>query len=126
MQKRQVNELRTVFGVLAIISLLFGLLIFFFVHSGFLRNYGGDVVAVTFLYSLLRLTLSPKPKTAAGMVFAVAVFIEVLQALVSLPHSTVTTLTLGSTFDPLDLLAYFLTVLALYLLDNGLRASLAK
>jgi uncharacterized membrane protein len=123
MQKRQVNETRIVFGVLAVISLLFGFSIFLFVHSGFLRNYGGDIIAVTFLYSVLKATLRPKPIIAAAIVLAVAIGIELLQTIISFPHGAFASLTLGSTFDPLDILTYLLTVFVLYSLDIGLRAS---
>ena len=118
MRERKVNNERRVFALMAILSLLSGLLIFFFTHNGFLRNYAGDIVAVTFLYSLLRASLRPKARTAAIVVFAAAALIEVLQALVTLPHSAITTLTLGSTFDPLDILTYLLTALAVFLLDT--------
>lgn len=108
--------------LLACLSLVLGFSIFFS-HTGFLRNYVGDVVAVTFLYSIVQLTLRPKPIIAAAGVLAVAIIVEVLQAFVTLPHSPVTTLALGSTFDPLDLLTYFLTVTALYSLEIGSRSA---
>lgn len=87
-------------------SLVSGLLIFLFFHGGFLRNYGGDIVAITFLYSLAVLILRPKPVLTAVGVFTLALSIEFLQAFLSLPHSTFSTLVLGGTFDPLDILVY--------------------
>jgi hypothetical protein len=109
MQKLQVRNSRVFFGILAGVSLLSGLAIFFFVHHGFIRNYGSDIVAVTFLYSLTASVLRPKPWITALSVLIIALGIETLQALVSLPHSILATLTVGSTFDPIDLGVYCLT-----------------
>lgn len=118
MQKTQVWDERVVFGVLTATSLLFGLLIFCFVHSGFIRDYGGDIVAITFLYSLAVLLFRPKPMIAAAGVMAVAIIIEILQAIVSLPRSAAVDLTLGSTFDPYDILVYGATLLTLLSVDT--------
>jgi hypothetical protein len=106
MQEHQIDRARASFAVLACASLLSGLAIFLFVHSGFLRYYGGDIVAITFLYSLAVLLFRSKPLIVATGVMAVAPFIEILQAVLSLPYSAVLDLTLGRTFDPLDILIY--------------------
>lgn len=100
---------RNFFTFLAAFSLFLGVMIFTFVHSGALRYYGGDVVAIIFLYSVIMATLRPRAIIAAITACVIAIGIEVLQAFVTLPRTEFISLTLGSTFDPLDIIIYIIS-----------------
>jgi hypothetical protein len=74
-----------------------------------LRAHGGDVLATLFLFLLLGLwPAAGSPRRRAVTAGAVALGIEALQAcgVVNARSGLATQLVLGSTFDPLDCVAY--------------------
>ncbi|MBL8616067.1 MAG: DUF2809 domain-containing protein [Deltaproteobacteria bacterium] len=86
-----------------------------------LRHFGGDLVVAPFLYfCLLVVTGLPRGRAAVG-VWAFAVAVEALQALrlTSPTDPTWVQLTVGSTFDPVDLLAYTLGMILAYAADRA-------
>ena len=84
-----------------------GLLLFRFA-SGHVRGFGGDVLIVVGLVSVLATLRIGTPRTRVLGVLAFAVVTECVQGLglVGRDSHWLWHLTLGSTFDPLDLLAY--------------------
>ncbi|NRA29907.1 MAG: DUF2809 domain-containing protein [Parvularculaceae bacterium] len=95
--------------------LFIGLVLIALVAEGVLRTHGGDLVVVMWMYVGLRmLTLWPV-LISAGLVLAIAFFIEAGQAFglaqwLRAPDGAATRLVLGHRFDPYDLLAYGLGV----------------
>ncbi len=110
-------------------TLLFLLLTTIFIWGDavpFIRSTFGDFLVVMFLYSSL-LVLFPKIKSpvAGVIILAVAFTVEFLQMGVIEKFFNTDSLlieaTLGSTFDPHDLFAYFLGVLITVAVDWKLR-----
>ncbi len=109
-------------------ALLFGLLllIFFFSPTPFIRSTVGDYVVVIWLYTgalALRPSLPPLPLGAA--IFGLSLSVETMQAGVIQrffdTSNRLVEATLGSTFDPVDILAYFLGVATVVLIDRRVR-----
>ena len=106
---------------LALAALLLGTEVLIARHAhGLLRGFVGDMLVVPLVYALLRATVQWRRGLAAGAALALACLVELLQGL-GLPdvlhgllpgavqhHALyrVLQVALGSTFDPLDLLAY--------------------
>ncbi len=105
---------RVPYSLLALCLLLLGLCVAFLIpQRGFFRGFAGDVLVVMFLYACLK-ALFPRlnPLPAAAGVLGFALSVEFLQYL-GLPRcfdkrSYWLILTLGSTFDPMDIAAYAL------------------
>lgn len=101
------------------------LLIFFVLNNiQFIRNTVGDFLVVICIYSFIK-TFRPEfnPFFLASAVFTFAITIEYVQYYNSI-HKTLTTdgtfvqLTLGSTFDYMDIIAYFLGLFFIYIFDT--------
>ncbi|MFT4601708.1 MAG: hypothetical protein ACI857_001891 [Arenicella sp.] len=113
-----------VFGVILIVEVLIGL----FVRDSFIRPFVGDLLVVVLIYTFLMMFFSWNPiKTAIG-VFIFACGIEVTQyfqlnKVLGLESNSVADVALGSTFDPLDLLAYAFGTLLIILVEK--RKSIA-
>ena len=106
---------------LALAALLLGTEVLIARHThGLLRGFVGDMLVVPLVYALLRATVQWPRGMAAGAALALACLVELMQGL-GLPdllhgllpgtvqHHVlyrVLQIALGSTFDPLDLLAY--------------------
>ena len=110
-----------------ILSLLFfGLcfLIVLFSHElGTARGFTWDVVIIMLLYSVLQLCVPLKPRVWALLVLILAYSVEILQYFhliekLSLEGNIFAELILGSVFDPLDLLAYTIGSVLIFLLDS--------
>lgn len=86
-------------------SLFVGLTIFFY-GTGMMRSYGGDIVVVLFLYALVSLIVRSSPHKKALGVFLFACVVELFQLIGIDATTPLGQLTIGSTFDPFDLLAY--------------------
>jgi len=88
-------------------------------HLGWLRGFGGDVLAVIWLYCLLRAALDAPAHWLAGAALACGLIIEFGQYLASVFHwqigNRALRIVLGATPDWLDVLAYcigFVLILA--------------
>lgn len=81
-------------------------------HLGWLRGLGGDVLAVIWLYCLLRAALDAPAHWLAGAALACGLVIEFAQFLADTLHwqigNRVLRVVLGATPDWLDVLAYFI------------------
>ena len=104
-------ESRVKYGSLALVWLVSGLLIWKY-GTGYLLYYGGDVIVVGFMM-WLTLSIWPKlnPAIAAGIVFMIAVFVEISQIfemniIQSLLGEMWFSLLFGSTFEWFDMVAY--------------------
>lgn len=95
--------------VAAALCLGAGLLLFNFAR-GHLRGFGGDILVVVFLTAVVASSGLGSPRLRVGGVLVFAVVVELVQGLelVGPESHWLWHLTLGSTYDPLDLLAYVL------------------
>jgi hypothetical protein len=88
-----------------------------------IRGFGGDLLIVMFIYGSIKVIfVRLRPNILAPAVFVFACFVEFLQYL-NVPRyfdtkSLIIILTLGSTFDPMDLLAYGMGSLFIYIIDQ--------
>jgi len=108
------KNLRILYSSLAFITLLAGLsLVFVFKGNSWLRGNISDFLVVIFIFALLKLVWPRLSSLKGGiMVFSFASLVEGLQYL-RLPQllgkqNLLLELTLGSTFDWLDIAYYFL------------------
>ncbi|MBS1913387.1 MAG: DUF2809 domain-containing protein [Bacteroidetes bacterium] len=109
--------------VLALATLLLGLLIAFLPLGEFIRGYGGDVMVVIFIFSLVRIgSRASSISIAVGVLgFAFAVeFLQLLHLADRLAFKGILRIAFGSTFDPLDLLAYLVGIVPITLFDARL------
>ena len=84
-----------------------------FLHDRIVRPYVGDLLAVVFLYCLVRSVVTTPVRPTVAAVLLVAYGIEVLQYLhlltyVGLAHSRLAAVVLGNHFEWVDMLAYTL------------------
>lgn len=89
-----------------------------FLHDRIVRPYVGDLLAVVFLYCLVRSVATPPVRPTVAAVLLVAYGIEVLQYLhlltyVGLQHSRLAAVVLGNHFEWGDMLAYTLGALGI-------------
>ena len=94
-----------------------------YVNDSVLRPYGGDVLAVIFLYCLLKSILEIPVKNTIFGVLVFAFLLEGLQALelvqkLQLQGNAIASAVLGSHFDPLDLLLYCLGGLLVFMAEK--------
>lgn len=92
-----------------LLSLFVGIFVLVYRGPGWkpLRAHGGDVAIIPFLYFALGMVTRWSSSSRAWVVGSVALGVELLQALrLPVGRGLAVELTLGSTFDPLDLLAY--------------------
>jgi hypothetical protein len=88
-----------------------------------MRGFAGDVLIVIFIYSSIKIIFKNLSSLfVASGVFLFALLVELLQ-LAGIPKSfqpgsMLTILTLGSTFDPFDILAYAIGAAIIYLIDS--------
>lgn len=106
--------------LIAAASFLTGATIFYWGH-GIIRNYGGDVVVVIFLYALAGILTDWQPRTKLLVIGGLALAIECAQLFILHPGGELQQATLGAYFDPLDLLAYALGLLIAYAIEAALE-----
>ena len=89
--------------------------VFVLVYRGpywpFVRGYIGDWLIVQFIYVIARFWISFRWRYPLAMaIFIVSLLVELIQFLAagSIPHTFAAEVTIGSTFDPVDLAAYAL------------------
>src|SRR5258708_4212432 len=100
--------------LLYLVSILVGA-VFVLVYRGpfwpFVRVYMGDWLVVQFIYLIARFVISFRwrfPLAIAIFLFSIGVEIVQLIAATSIPHTFAAEVTIGSTFDVLDIAAYAL------------------
>jgi hypothetical protein len=103
-------------------ALALGLLVLVYRGPGFriTRGHGGDVAIVALLFFGLGVVTRWRREARATLVAVIAVGTELAQlARLPVERSLLTELTIGSTFDPWDLLAYALGLVLAVQLDRG-------
>lgn len=93
-----------VFGVETCIAL--------FIHDTFIRPFIGDVLVVVLLYFFVKIFIEKSTYLIVAGVFVFSCFIELLQYLrivevLGLEKNRLATVIIGTTFDWMDILAYF-------------------
>lgn len=77
--KKNILSSRVFYLVVFVALLLLEVFIALFVHGGFIRNYGGDIIVVWVIYALVRVLLPDRLKTLPVWVFVFSTCVEVLQ-----------------------------------------------
>ncbi len=102
---------RFIFGFWAVVLLLAETAIGYFA-KGFLREYVGDILAVIFIYLLMRVFFPQKPQFMSAVAFGIAAVVELIQ--LTPLHSIikeryeVLAVVIGGTFDYRDIICYFI------------------
>lgn len=104
---------------------LFGLetLIALYVHDSFIRPFMGDVFVVVLLYFFVRIFISSQKNSIIVGIFLFACSIEILQSInivriLGLEQNRLATVIIGTTFDWMDILAYFIGCLAIFVFNR--------
>ncbi|MCP4441381.1 MAG: DUF2809 domain-containing protein [Aureispira sp.] len=122
------NKNKKVYILLSLLLFLIEAIIAIFFRDSFIRPIVGDYLVVILLYCMLHSisSLSFKKAALTVLIFAYAVeflqWINILEVL-GLQKSMFTHLTLGSTFDWGDMLAYTLGITTVLVVENLVRAS---
>lgn len=110
--------------ILYIVIVLLGA-VFVLVYRGpfwpFVRSYMGDWLVVQFIYLIARFWVGYRWRyRLAVAVLLLALLVEVIQyfASASIPQNVAADLTVGRTFDPLDLIAYALGIMTVLLVEH--------
>ena len=111
---------------LYIVATLIGAL-FVLVYRGplwpYVRGYMGDWLIVQFIYLIGRFWIRDRWHYFwAGAVFMLGVTVEIIQYLgaASIPRNAITELTIGSTFDPVDIVTYAVGVVTVLVVERML------
>ena len=101
------------------------LIVALFSQARFVRGFIGDVVIISLMYFLIKVFIDAKPLMLALFTLTAAFVVEFLQYFriidfLGLEHSRVARIVIGSVFDPMDLLAYFIGAILVYAIDTGL------
>jgi len=99
------------------------------ITTGFVRTFVGDVLVIPLLHCLLRSALDLPPRTSALCVFLFACAIELGQAMqlvhrLGLQHNTLARIIIGTSYDPLDFVAYAAGAGLVLLAQRALRGPL--
>ena len=83
-----------------------------FVHDAIIRPYGGDFLVVILLYCMIKAVLVADKNAIALSVLLFAYILETLQyisivEILGLGHSTIAGIIIGTSFECIDILAYF-------------------
>lgn len=105
------SKLRLLYLTIFIILISIEVFIALFLHGGFIRNYGGDIIVVWVLYSLIRIIIPKKIKLLPIWIFTFSVFVEFMQyiQIVDILHiqNMVLRTIIGTSFSWVDILCYF-------------------
>lgn len=101
------------YGLVTLCILSLEIVIAYFVHDNFVRPFIGDVLVVILIYVFVQTFTKLPPSYAVIGVFVFALIIEFLQLfslaqILGLEENKIAKIVLGSTFDPLDILAYLI------------------
>jgi hypothetical protein len=99
--------------------------VFILVYRGpywtFVRSYGGDWLVVQFIYLIARFWIADRWRYhLAAAVLLLGVLVEVIQLLSAglIPRTFVAEVTIGSTFDPLDIIAFALGLITVLVAEQ--------
>ncbi|MDX1958821.1 MAG: DUF2809 domain-containing protein [Leptospiraceae bacterium] len=117
-------KLRPIYLFLAAINfLVLVAIVLFFSKVSFIRGFLGDTLIVPFLYLLVRGFFTLEKKIVFISVLGFSYIIEILQGfqlvtLLRLEEYKLAKIILGSTFDPMDFLAYTIGGLTIFFADR--------
>ena len=116
-------KLNVKFLFLSIGLFLVELSIALFVRDNFIRPYVGDVLVVILIYCVIRTFVRRKIKLLPLYVFLFAVFVEILQffdivSLLRLENNVIAKTVIGSFFDWVDILCYFIGFVILMIIQR--------
>lgn len=110
-------------SLLLFVSLV--LLATFGAHTGWLRSFFGDVLAVIWLYYVFKTVLAASPLPLAFAAFGVGCALELSQYLARLWHlqigNRLLRIVVGSTPDWTDVLAYAIGFIAVLVIESAFR-----
>jgi hypothetical protein len=97
-----------------------------YLHSGFIRMVVGDYLVVILLYCFFRSFLKISYQKTAIFTLLLAYFIECMQwlnilSLLRIKQNTFTHMTLGSTFDWMDMLSYTIGFISILVVEEILK-----
>jgi len=124
--KQFIMRKRFIYSALSLSVLSCGIAVAFFINQhSFMRGFAGDVLIIIFIYSSVKVILKDQsPAYIAAGVLSFAFFVEFIQYTgiprYFNPGSLITILTLGSTYDPLDIAAYVSGAAVIYVFDSQL------
>lgn len=116
-------ERKSVYSLSAMISFIICVLIVVIFDDHYMiRGFVGDVVVITLVYSTVKIFMDVKAIALCVYVLLFAYILEVLQYFrliewIGLEDNSMAKIIIGSTFDPMDLLAYTLGFLFTYILE---------
>ena len=95
------------------------------VPGGFIRNHFGDILIVIFIYCFIRIFIRNRLKLLPLYIFLFATLVEIgqyfnLVYILGLEHSQLAQIAIGVTFDPYDILMYFIGCVFVYFDNNYL------
>ena len=111
-----------IYFLLAFLLFFIELYIALYVHDAFVRPYVGDLLVVILIYCLVRSFLNTKAPKTIWCVLVFAYLIELSQYLglikyLGLGHSRLANLVLGNSFEWIDIVAYTLGALLVWLVE---------
>lgn len=118
------------YAIATVLVFLIEVLIALYVRDSFVRPYGGDILAVVFVYLGFRAITTMGVGTAAFAAFGVAFLVEIAQALniitlIGLADNQIARVVLGTSFAWGDIAAY-LAGFALILMGERIRSTLLR
>ena len=106
----------------AVLALLIAIVLIAIHGTGFIRYHFGDILIVIFIYCFVRSFIRNRMKWLPLAVFIFAVLVEIGQYFhiverLGLAHIAFIRIAVGMTFDPWDILMYFIGCALLYLFE---------
>ena len=94
-----------------------------FITEGFIRYHFGDILIVVLIYCAIKSFIRNRLKWLAVYIFAFAVVVEIgqyfnLVNVLGLEQSRVAKIIIGVTFDPYDILMYFIGCVLIFFWDR--------
>jgi hypothetical protein len=110
-------------------TLIAGVLVLIYRGPGwpFIRGHVGDWLVVQVMYLIGRFWIGDRWRYHwAGGVFLLGVLVEVIKLFTAelIPHTFFAEITIGSTFDPLDLIAFMLGLITVLVIEQVLSKRL--
>ncbi|MGN1411736.1 MAG: DUF2809 domain-containing protein [Oscillospiraceae bacterium] len=110
--KKSILNSRLFYLIIFIVLILIEILIALFIHGGFIRNYGGDIIVVWVLYALIRIIIPKKVKLLPLWIFIFSVFVEFMQYIKIVDilgiENTILRTIIGTSFSWVDIICYFI------------------
>jgi len=94
-----------------------------FFNTGFIRYHFGDILIVIFIWCFIRIFIRNRFKWMWLCIFIFATLVEIgqyfgLVYLLGLGHSQLARVVIGTTFDPWDIVMYFIGCIFVLLYEN--------